>query len=109
MIGSHTMYQWIRIDGKMNTNMPDADIGFAAVESRYHGNVLWVKLDQDAHRIGFAVTESLLAKYPDGLTKEDAVEEAKAAMSPFSLDIERLDWWTQYKYAIHVKSKVEPT
>jgi phenol 2-monooxygenase len=98
MEGSNTVYQWIRIDGKMKTSMPDADIGFAAVESAHHGNVLWVKLDQDAHRIGFALNSRILEKYPNGsLTEADAVREAQEAMTPFRLEIERLDWWTQYK------------
>jgi phenol 2-monooxygenase len=97
MEGSDTVHQWIRIDGKMATSMPDANIGFAAIESADHGNVLWVKLDQDAHRIGFALTKPLLAKYPNGLTEKDAVSEAQYAMKPFTLEIERLDWWTQYK------------
>ncbi|KAF3041281.1 hypothetical protein E8E12_002476 [Didymella heteroderae] len=97
MEGSNTVYQWIRIDGKMFTSMPDANVGFAAVESAHHGNVLWVKLDQDAHRIGFARVPHLLVKYPNGLTEADAIREAQHAIKPFKLDIERLDWWTQYK------------
>ena len=71
-----TTYQLIRIDGKMTTDMPGAALGFAAVETPHHGNVLWVKLNGDAHRIGYALTPRLLAKYPDGLTQEDAVAKA---------------------------------
>ncbi|KAF2994921.1 hypothetical protein E8E13_000760 [Curvularia kusanoi] len=97
MEGSNTVFQWIRMDGKMKTSMPDANIGFAAVETAQHGNVLWVKLDEDAHRIGFAVTPPLLAKYPNGITEQDAIKEAGEAMKPFTLQIERLDWWTQYR------------
>lgn len=98
MEGSNTVYQWIRIDGKMKTSMPDANIGFAAIESAHHGNVLWVKLDQDAHRIGFALNSKILETYRNrSLTEADAVKEAQDAMKPFTLEIERLDWWTQYK------------
>ncbi|KPM42379.1 hypothetical protein AK830_g4175 [Neonectria ditissima] len=92
-----TTYEWVRIDGKLSTDMPGADIGFASVETLNHGNILWVKLERDAHRIGFALTPSLLAKYPKGITKEEAVKEAIEGMKPFKLEIERLDWWTHYK------------
>lgn len=88
MVGTETEHQWIRIDGKMKTSMPDADVGFAAVESPQHGNVLWAKLDEDTYRVGFALNDTLLAKYPDGLTKKDAIMEAQQAIKPFSLDIE---------------------
>jgi phenol 2-monooxygenase len=107
MEGSNTVYQWVRMDGKMKTSMPDADIGFAAVETAHHGNVLWVKLDKDAYRIGFAVTPPLLAKYPNGLTEEDALKEAQECMKPFTLAIERLDWWTQYKIKQTVATKLQ--
>ncbi|KAI8626753.1 FAD binding domain-containing protein [Xylariaceae sp. FL1651] len=102
MEGDETSQRWIRIDGRMKTDMPDADIGFAAVESRFHGNVLWVKLDRDAYRIGFALTPEVQKKYPDGLNKQQAIQEATNAMHPFKLDIERLDWWTSYQ----IKQKV---
>ena len=87
--------------------MPDANIGFAAIESPHHSNVLWVKLDEDAHRIGFALTEALLAKYPDSLTKEDAIKEAHNSVKPFTLDIERLDWWTQYRIRQNVATALQ--
>uniref|UniRef100_A0A8H7NPN7 FAD-binding domain-containing protein n=1 Tax=Bionectria ochroleuca TaxID=29856 RepID=A0A8H7NPN7_BIOOC len=92
-----TTYEWIRIDGKLATDMPGADLGFASIETSHHGNVLWVKLERDAHRIGFALTPALLAKYPGGITEEEAVKEAVECMRPFKLDVERLDWWTHYK------------
>lgn len=71
--------------------MPGADLGFASIETSHHGNVLWVKLERDAHRIGFALTPALLAKYPGGITEEEAVKEAVECMRPFKLDVERLD------------------
>lgn len=80
--------------------MPGADLGFASIETPRHGNVLWVKLERDAHRIGFALTPDLLAKYPEGITEEEAVKEAVECMRPFKLDVERLDWWTHYKYVV---------
>ncbi|GKZ25345.1 hypothetical protein AbraCBS73388_000811 [Aspergillus brasiliensis] len=76
--------------------MPDADIGFASIESKSHGNVLWVQLDHGVKRIGFAMTKELLAKYGDNFTLEDAKVEAVKSMEPFSLEFETIDWWTLY-------------
>ncbi|RSL70837.1 hypothetical protein CEP54_001534 [Fusarium duplospermum] len=92
-----TTREWIRIDGKMSTDMPDANIGFASIETEHHGNILWVKLDRDAHRVGFALTPDLLAKYPNGITQDEALKEASEGMKPFKLKVDRLDWWTHYK------------
>jgi phenol 2-monooxygenase len=77
--------------------MPDADLGFASIESKSHGNVLWVQLDHGVKRIGFAMTKEMLAKYGERLTEEDAKREAVKAMEPFSLEFESVDWWTLYR------------
>ncbi|CEL02528.1 hypothetical protein ASPCAL03697 [Aspergillus calidoustus] len=58
-----TESKWIRIDGRLKTNMPDADLGFASIESKSHRNVLWVQLDHGVKRIGFAMTKQMMAKY----------------------------------------------
>ncbi|CZR43832.1 related to 2-polyprenyl-6-methoxyphenol hydroxylase and related FAD-dependent oxidoreductases [Fusarium proliferatum ET1] len=92
-----TSYEWIRIDGKISTDMPGECLGFASIETEHHGNVLWVKLDGDAHRIGYALTPHLLAKYPNGITETEAVQEAIDSVKPFKLHVDRLDWWTHYK------------
>ncbi|KAI8718594.1 FAD-binding-3 domain-containing protein [Fusarium sp. LHS14.1] len=92
-----TTHEWIRIDGKMSTDIPDANIGLASIETEHHGNILWVKLDRDTHRVGFALTPSLLAKYPNGITEDEALKEAAEGMKPFKLEVDRLDWWTHYK------------
>ncbi|KAL5050245.1 hypothetical protein BDW71DRAFT_203646 [Aspergillus fruticulosus] len=94
--GERTPYRWVRIDGRLKTNMPDADLGFASIESKHHGNVLWVQLDHGVKRIGFAMTEEMLAKYGDRLTEEDAKKEAIKSMEPFTLEFESIDWWTLY-------------
>ncbi|RDW59344.1 Pentachlorophenol 4-monooxygenase [Aspergillus mulundensis] len=94
--GEHTSHRWVRIDGRFKTDMPDADIGFASIESKHHGNVLWVQLDHGVKRIGFAMTEEMLAKYGGRLTEEDAKREAVKSMEPFTLEFERVDWWTLY-------------
>ncbi|ETS80532.1 hypothetical protein PFICI_08061 [Pestalotiopsis fici W106-1] len=102
-----TVFQWIRIDGKMTTDMPGAELGFAAVETTTHGNVLWVKLNKDAYRVGYALSPALLAKYPNGLTKEVAVAEAIEGMKPFKLSVERVDWWTDYKIRQSVATQLQ--
>lgn len=77
--------------------MPDADVGWASIESKSHGNVLWVQLDNGAKRIGFAMTPEMLAKYGEKLTEEQAKAEAVKSMEPFTLEFERIDWWTLYR------------
>ncbi|PWY94667.1 pentachlorophenol 4-monooxygenase [Aspergillus sclerotioniger CBS 115572] len=94
--GDHTNFKWVRIDGRFKTDMPDSDVGFASIESKSHGNVLWVQLDHGVKRIGFAMTKEMLAKYGDKLTLEDAKKEAIKSMEPFSLEIESIEWWTLY-------------
>lgn len=96
MGGDDTTYRWIRIDGRMKTTMPETDLAFGVLETPEHGSVLWVKLDKDAYRIGFALSPRLQAKYPDGPTQQDAIHEAIECFRPFDLEIERLDWWTHY-------------
>ncbi|KAL4957896.1 pentachlorophenol 4-monooxygenase [Aspergillus filifer] len=94
--GDSTNHKWVRMDGRFKTNMPDADLGWAAIESKNHGNVLWVQLDHGTKRIGFSMTKEMIAKYGETLTVEDAKKEAVKAMEPFTLEFETLDWWTLY-------------
>lgn len=100
MQGSDTTYKWIRIDGRVKTNMPEPNLSFASIYTETHGSVLWVKLDGDAVRIGFALNASLQAKYPDGPTQEQAVKEAADAIHPLTLEFERVDWWTYYTWVL---------
>ncbi|PWY63045.1 pentachlorophenol 4-monooxygenase [Aspergillus eucalypticola CBS 122712] len=94
--GDHTQFKWVRIDGIFSTNMPDADVGFASIESKSHGNVLWVQLDHGVKRIGFAMTDEMLAKYGEKLTQEQAIEEARKSMEPFTFEVQKVEWWTLY-------------
>ncbi|KAH9909865.1 FAD/NAD(P)-binding domain-containing protein [Xylariomycetidae sp. FL2044] len=96
MEGDDTPYQWVRLDGRMKTDMPMPDIPVATFETENHGYALWVKLEGDASRIGFTVTPALKAKYPNGLDQESAIQEAKNCLLPFHLEVERVDWWTLY-------------
>ncbi|KAH7030611.1 FAD binding domain-containing protein [Microdochium trichocladiopsis] len=105
MEGDETTMKWIRLDGKFETDLPDANLGFAAIETKTHGNVLWVRLDKDAHRVGISLPAKLQEKYRAGITQEQAVAEAVQAMQPFKLDVQRVDWWTLYS----IKQKVAVT
>ncbi len=81
-----------RLDGKVKTDMPDADIGFATLETKTHGNVLWVVLNRMRTGSGFSLMPALQEKYKDGITQEQVIAEAAEAMKPFKVEIERLDW-----------------
>ncbi len=91
MEGLETEYRWVRIDAKVKTDMPDADIGFCTIETKHHGNMLFQKLNRDLHRMGFVVTPTLREKYRDDLTEAQAVEEVIEAMKPFKLKVERVE------------------
>ncbi|OJD33491.1 pentachlorophenol 4-monooxygenase [Diplodia corticola] len=105
MEGDTTAFNWVRMDGKYKTNMPFADAGVASIETESHGNVLWVRLDHDAYRIGYVLSPKLYEKYGDNITEEQAKYEAIEAMKPFSLDIERVDWMTCYGIGQRVAEK----
>jgi len=93
----HSTYTWVRIDGIVKTNMPESRMGFGSLESRTHGNVLWVSMDHGAARIGFSLNDELVKKYGRHLTEEQAVAEAKASMAPFEVEFEKVDWHTTYR------------
>ncbi|KAL4937596.1 hypothetical protein BDV06DRAFT_232472 [Aspergillus oleicola] len=94
--GDSTDHKWVRMDGHFKRNMPDADLGWASIESKHHGNVLWVQLDHGTKRIGFSMTKEMIAKYGEKLSVDDAKKEAVKAMEPFTLEFQTLDWWTLY-------------
>ena len=95
--GTNTKSNWVRIDGDFETNMPDSDIGYASIESKNHGNVLWVQLEKGEKRIGFALNDEMSAKYGRCLKEEEAKEEAIKAMEPFTLEINSVSWVTLYR------------
>ena len=88
--------QWIRIDGIVETNMPEARRGISAIQSESHGSVLWACLDHGATRVGFALPEELWARLGTKITRDDVVCEAKKAVQPFTLEFKSVDWWTVY-------------
>ena len=95
--GEPSPFNWIRLNSFMKTDMPDARIGFAGLESATHGNVLWAAIDHGATRIGFTLPPDKFAKYNGKPTEEDAKHEAREAMLPFKLEILKVEWWTCYR------------
>ena len=91
-----TSRYFIRIDGVVRTDMPEARKGLCGVESKSHGSVLWACLDHRRTRVGFAFPKKLWEEKGASLTQEDVVEEAKKALEPFTLEFETVDWWTAY-------------
>lgn len=91
-----TSRHFIRIDGVVSTNMPEARRGLCSVESVSHGSVLWACLDHGRTRVGFAFPQKLWDEKRAKLTQDDVIEEAKKALQPFTLGFETVDWWTAY-------------
>ena len=91
-VGEDKEDHWVRIDGTVTTNMPDSRIGFGAIESKSHGHVLWVALDHSATRIGYVLNAEMYKKYGRTMSQADAIKEAKAAVAPFELEFEHVDW-----------------
>lgn len=91
-----TPYKWVRIDGVVKTDLPDSDIGEAAIESPTHGNVIFVRVDHGRSRVGFALSDELHKKYGDKMTQEQVIHEAQQAMKPWTCEFETVDWYTIY-------------
>ena len=94
--GERSAFHWVRIDAVINTDMPQSRIGFGAIESATHGNVLWVALDHGRSRIGFALPRALYEEYGEGITEDVVKQEAAKAMAPFKIEFVSIDWWTLY-------------
>ncbi|KAI1475657.1 3-propionate hydroxylase [Daldinia eschscholtzii] len=92
--GSITEDKWVRIDGQVETDLPKPR-SYCSIESPTHGNVLWAALDHGSTRIGYAFTEDRAKGYEE-FDEAAAVKEAIAAVKPFQLEFERVDWWTIY-------------
>lgn len=94
--GEKTNRHWIRIDGIVETNMPEARIGLCGIESPSHGSILWACLDHGATRVGFALPEKLWEELGANISQEDVIREAQKALQPFTLEFKTVDWWTMY-------------
>ncbi|KAJ0309453.1 hypothetical protein COL5a_001624 [Colletotrichum fioriniae] len=92
MIGDETAYEWVRFDGRVKTDISEVDLGFVTINSAEYGSAFIARLDKDVCRLGYVFTPTLKAKYPQGLSKKQALEEAIKSVQPFKLEFERLDW-----------------
>ncbi|KAI0380218.1 3-propionate hydroxylase [Hypomontagnella monticulosa] len=92
--GSSGEDKWVRIDGQVKTDIPKPR-SYCSIESPTHGNVLWVGLDHGATRIGYAFTNNRANTYSK-FDEAAAIKEAIAAVKPFNIEFERVDWWTIY-------------
>ena len=92
--GSTSEDKWVRIDGQVRTNVPKPR-GYVSLESPTHGNVLWAALDRGGTRIGFALTAERQNAYAE-FDQAAAIKEAQAAVKPFELEFESVDWLTIY-------------
>ncbi|KAI2622539.1 FAD binding domain-containing protein [Hypoxylon sp. NC1633] len=92
--GTTSEDKWVRIDGQVKTDVPKPRT-YCSIESPTHGNVLWAALDHGATRIGYAFTDDRASAYAE-FDEAAAVKEAIAAVKPFHVEFERVDWWTIY-------------
>lgn len=95
--GDNTAIKWFRMDAVVKTDMPDARVGMASVESPVYGHVLWMCQDHGRTRIGFSLPPRLFNKFSTDITEAEVREAAKEAVAPFSLEFETVDWWTLYR------------
>ncbi|KAI0435038.1 FAD binding domain-containing protein [Xylaria sp. FL1042] len=101
--GATSEDKWVRIDGHVKTNLPKPRT-YCSIESPTHGNVLWVGLDRGATRIGYAFTDDRVNSYAR-FDEQAAIAEAVAAVKPFTLEFERVDWWTIYTVGQRVSNR----
>lgn len=94
--GEKSNRHWIRIDGIVETNMPEARKGICGIESRSHGSILWACLDHGVTRVGFALPEKLWEEIGANISREAVIREAQKALQPFTLEFKTVDWWTVY-------------
>ena len=94
--GEKSNRHWIRIDGVVETNMPEARNGICGITSQSHGSILWACLDHGSTRVGFALPEKLWDEIGADISKEDVIQEAQKALRPFTLEFKTVDWWTVY-------------
>ena len=94
--GEKSNRHWIRIDGVVETNMPEARKGICGITSQSHGSILWASLDHGVTRVGFALPEKIWEEIGADISKEDVIREAQKALQPFTLEFKTVDWWTMY-------------
>ena len=95
-VEEEAVMHWVRMDALVKTNMPGARLGFGAIESPRHGNVLWIAEDHGRTRIGFALPNEVYQKHGEHMTEEIVKAEAMIALAPFELELITVDWWSLY-------------
>ena len=103
--GEKSNRHWIRIDGIVETNMPEARKGICGIESQSHGSILWACLDHGVTRVGFALPEKLWEEIGANITRADVIREAQEALQPFTLEFRTVDWWTVYSVGQRLASE----
>ncbi|KAF7312058.1 Pentachlorophenol 4-monooxygenase [Mycena indigotica] len=95
--GERTTHRWIRMDARVQTNMPNSRC-LNSIDSPGHGQILWCPIDNGLTRIGYVFSQALLEKYGgvENVTQEIAVREAKEALRPFEVKFEEVEWFTIY-------------
>ncbi|KAL8786883.1 MAG: hypothetical protein Q9213_002514 [Squamulea squamosa] len=94
--GNRNERYWVRVDGRVRTDMPDARSGLCNLESPTHGSVLWLCLDHGSTRVGFVLPPALWAQHGRNITQDLIIAQAKQALQPFSLEFDEVEWWTVY-------------
>ncbi|KAL6717291.1 hypothetical protein ACLMJK_005206 [Lecanora helva] len=94
--GESSSRYWVRIDGIVDTNMPEARRGICGIESPSHGSILWACLDHGATRVGFALPKEVRERLGSNISRDDVILEAQKALRPFNLQFKTVDWWTVY-------------
>ena len=101
-VEEEAVMHWIRMDALVKTNMPGERLGFGAIESPRHGNVLWIAEDHGRTRIGFALPIEIYQKHGEHMTEEVVKAEAIKALAPFELEFITVDWWSLYSISHRV-------
>ncbi|KAL8644275.1 MAG: hypothetical protein Q9210_007335, partial [Variospora velana] len=94
--GERSSRYWVRIDGRVRTDMPDARSGNCGLDSPTHGSILFACLDHGSTRIGFALPPHIWDEHGGSITEEIVISQAKEALLSFSLSFDRVSWYTVY-------------
>lgn len=94
--GERNSRYWVRIDGRVRTDMPSARSGLCGLNSPTHGSILWAPLDHGSTRVGFALPPKVWEQHGRGITQETVMAQAVEALHPFSLEFDSVEWWTVY-------------
>ncbi|KAF9468252.1 FAD binding domain-containing protein [Collybia nuda] len=105
--GTSSPFKWVRLDAVVRSNMPSSRSKVIALESREHGNVLWTPLDNSRTRIGFVCPAELYGEDGSSITEDAVIAAAKNAVQPFSLEFEKIDWWTVYSISQRVAERYQ--